>query len=386
MLKSFERAIAVFVSGVGKERINQIRSDGYNYFEDLKSEYRYLLEWNGKNAGGRTYRLCSMKSDLESDTQNVVKIIVTIEGAHALCSGTDTENPDNWIGVEDRIDEIKAWDFPPLFITLAHHFYNGICTHAKSLFGAPGKLLDQDRGCRDYDFKPNDGLNAISQLGIRVIDKLLETGEGKRRIHLDVKHMSKEARSELYRYLKERYPEEYIQKKIPIIFSHGAVSLAKTGFYRHQINLEPELDLSEVYATDGMVGIELDQRILGYRNYHTKTWIDALKGARENQRIEAKYIWNQIQAIAEYAYSVDQSWDPWRCICIGSDLDGIINPLDRYRNIRRYPILQEHLTHHLDAYWKHSASVIPRNHHGTPGEVIGRIMKGNLHEFILRVI
>lgn len=163
-----ETIIAQFASLIGKRRIEYIKGrleSKYNYFEDLENEYKFLMALNeiSPQGGAMKYRIVSSKNELYHEPSLLV--IPTIEGAHVFCNGTNVKNIASWDGLEQRVSKIKSWTSPPLFITLAHHFYNGICTHAQSLMGVIGKLLDQTEGMRDYNYQHYDSISPISDIG-----------------------------------------------------------------------------------------------------------------------------------------------------------------------------------------------------------------------------
>lgn len=384
LLNLFEKLIATLVSGIGSKRVEEIRADNFNYFDDLVSEYTYLTELDGRppTGGQQAYQLCRSGNALLQAPSNTVQLIVSIEGAHALCNGSDTLNPENWQGVEDRIKAIKDWLHPPFFITLAHHFYNGLCTQAKSLFDISGKLLNQDLGTRDYDLPVEDAITSpIQEIGLKVIEHLLSTTNG-RRILIDVKHMSLDARKQYYQLLNTTYSSE----NIPVICSHGALALSESGFYYHQVNMELATDIQMIYATGGLIGIEMDQRILGYNKNRFWKWAgNIFKGAEKQAFEEAGYFWNQVINIAEYAFQNGFANDPWKCICLGSDYDGIINPLNRYRDASTLNNLFQQLEQHLNLYWSEANTVIPKNHNGiTAAQVIEKIRYTNMKDFIIQ--
>jgi hypothetical protein len=106
---------------------------------------------------------------------------VSIEGAHSLGCGID--NNADFDSLNNSITTIKSWEYPPFFITFAHHFYNELCGQAESLTSLLKKLADQ-----------SDGLNTgFTPLGEQVLRSLLDTSNGKR-ILIDVKHMSQKYR------------------------------------------------------------------------------------------------------------------------------------------------------------------------------------------------
>jgi hypothetical protein len=375
-----ERLIGQYASLFGYDRIDYLMDKGpipYNYFDDLNKEYQYLKLLDNQKAfgGSHIYNLISNATQL--NTVSNLLVIPTIEGAHVFCNGTDVKNPENWKNLDQRVKEVKAWDHPPIFITLAHHFYNGLCTHAESLTGMIGKLLDQSYGMR-IEGKPfSDHEKAISPFGYQLIDLLLKKDNG-RRILIDVKHMSIEARKAYYKHLDDKYKND----NIPIICSHGAVD----RFYNYDINMNCEMDIKRIYQSNGLIGLEMDQRILGYNHNRFIKWIKApFRRKSKNEFIQAGYFWQNLIEIAEYAYQNGFKDDPWKCICSGSDFDGIINPLNDYRSTEKLPDLYRYLIEYLNIYWQNNNSIIQKNHNGWNSEnVIYRIMYKNAYEFIER--
>ncbi|MBS3915117.1 MAG: membrane dipeptidase [Bacteroidetes bacterium] len=376
-----ETYLGQFASMLSKAKIRHIRSDKYNYYEDLIHEFEFLESLNERAANGCSfsYKIVENPEDLYLNKDFNIYVIPSIEGGHALCNGNNVLLSENWFGVEARIQHIKNLISRPIFITLAHHFFNGLCTHARSLTGVASRFLDQSYGMRDYRIQSSDAIVPITTTGKRVIRELLSNSNGKR-ILIDVKHMSKEARMEYYQMILLEYPDT----TIPVICSHGAL----TDFYPHQINMEKQLDILKIYETNGLFGIELDQRILGLKQHR---FIEKyLRMARrkfasfeKRCATDAYLVWRQIITTAEFAYSNGFRDDPWKCICLGSDYDGIIDPPDQFRTAERLPLLYEFLIRHLDQYWKSGHCMVPKNHNGWKKEdVIYRIMHKNALDFI----
>lgn len=374
-----EIIIAQFASLLGKKRIEYIKGNGlekYNYFEDLQKEYMFLMQLSGSNALGSSKKYHIIGSANQLNTISNLLVIPNIEGAHVFCNGTDVRNIKNWDGVENRIALVKNWEAPPLYVTMAHHFFNGLCTHAKSLFSKAGDLLNQSYGMRDYDYAPNDNEPPISEIGYKVIKLLLSKDNG-RRILIDVKHMSLEARKLYYDFLQKNFPNN----DVPVLSSHGAV----TEYYHHQINMEP-LDILQIYKTKGLFGIEIDQRVLGYDevNGFWQKVKNIFRKRKTKEYLQVEFVWKNIKYIAEQAYQNGYTDNPWACICIGSDFDGIINPLNNFRDAQALPNLYSLLIEFLKEYWNDKNSIIPKN---TPNgnnaeDIIYQIMYKNALEFI----
>ncbi|HEX9980203.1 MAG TPA: membrane dipeptidase [Flavobacterium sp.] len=369
ILKPFEVVLAELASMFGKKRIAQVRDAGFSYFDDLNAEYEFLYCLNSKEVNSRSYRIIRTTGDI-SGAANLY-VIPTIEGCHAFADGNDPREASAWANIENNVATVKAWAAPPLFVTFAHHFYNGLCTHAKSLYENSGKLLDQHYGMREAGKVYNDGLAPLSATGLKLIGLLLSTING-RRILIDVKHMSKEARTEYYNILNLQYPD------VPVIWSHGAVAED-----REEINMDLDTDVMMIYKTNGIIGIEMDQRILGYNRNRFWKSIKRIFRPRGKAYEDAGYFWNQIITIAEHAYKNGYQADPWKCIALGSDYDGIINPLNSYPDALSLNVLYNHLIAHLDEYWEASAPTIPKEYQGfDSADVIYRIMYKNALDFI----
>src|SRR5882724_2329186 len=151
ILSSISRYTVDLIALFGRKRVDYIKSPGFNYFKDLNDEYNYLLLLDKKiPANGRSqYNLVGSGAALtQALPTESLNIIVSIEGAHVFCNGHDVKNPDNWSTIDANIGQVKAWKYPPFFITLNHHFNNGLASHAQSLFvKVLGKdLFDQVEG------------------------------------------------------------------------------------------------------------------------------------------------------------------------------------------------------------------------------------------------
>lgn len=371
-LRPFEAFIAQFASMLGKKRIENIRRDNFDYFKDLCEEYEFLCCLNKQERNSRTYTVLADADGLK--TISNLLVIPTIEGCHAFCNGNDPTKASAWSTMEANVAEVRNWEHPPFFVTFAHHFYNGLCTHAKSLYDTAGKILDQSYGMRDGKGNYTDNLPPISDIGRELIATLLKRDTDGRRILIDVKHMSLEARQEYYTILDD-YPD------VPVIWSHGAVDMDNNA----EINLRLDIDVAVIYKTNGIIGIEIDQRILGYNKNRLIKWLKGKIRPGRRAYNDAAYFFIQIIAIAEYAYKNPPANypenDPWRCIALGSDYDGIINPLNAYPDATSLTVLYQYLIVHLNEYWENKSAVIPKAGLDA-ADVIYRIMYKNAYCFI----
>ena len=85
---------------------------------------------------------------------------------------------------------MKQWEFVPFYISLNHHFWNGLAGHAKSLMKLIGTIVSQEEGI-------NEGLKGM---GEEVIKLLLKKTNGPR-ILIDIKHMSPKCRKDFYAFI-----------------------------------------------------------------------------------------------------------------------------------------------------------------------------------------
>ncbi len=239
----FSNFLVDLISLLGRYRIENIKKPDFNYVKDLQQEYEFLKSLNNTIPanGTRKYKLISNGGELSAAIPSESLLIITsIEGAHVLCDGNDVERTENWANLSANVERVKRWGYPPFFITLNHHFYNGLSSHAMSLYDPVAKLIDQ-RYKMDQPVAPNS--KYITALGYQMIDLLYTTTNG-RRILIDIKHMAKETR--------------------------------KTDY----------------------------------------VWVE--------------YFWKNILFIAEQCYFYNNTKNPWRMICLGSGLDGVINPLNKF--------------------------------------------------------
>lgn len=272
--------------------------------------------------------------------------VVTIEGMHAL--GTDTHLPE----VMRRIEAIKQWSPPVIFISFAHHVDNGLCGHAYS-FPAEATLFADQRANMQAPF---------NELGLAAARYLLSldqfnrknTGALSRRISIDVKHMSAAARRQYYDQIVRPCMLQQPPDVIPVIASHvgysGVNSLADqeanyrrtgepddfqvvSGLNAWNINVCDE-DVQIILQTEGLLGLYLDQRILGQKRKEHRNGIDLL--------------WHNLSAMVQGvrnnpALSNSERLRFWNCICLGTDFEGYIDPADNYPAALSFDALKQEL-------------------------------------------
>jgi microsomal dipeptidase-like Zn-dependent dipeptidase len=353
-------------AGISQKRVDYIRSHS-SYFKDLNDEYQYYLQQNNFaqkiNNITFTYRLVNSYDEIENnindstDTRKIISIVPTIEGCHAFETGLDLKkNMANETTVLNNIDIVKQqWKHTPFFVTLAHHFYNEICGHARSInIGAIKKNQDRE-------------INTdITDLGFKVIDKLLNKNNGKR-ILIDVKHMSTASRKTYYKELETTY----VGEKIPIIVSHGAVngkrsivewdkkdSSRSKHFSDIDINFY-DSEIQRIAKSKGIFGIQLDERRIGSKKAIRNSRI-YFPNRKRRLKKKALLVWRQIEHCAELINAIGLNC--WETVAIGSDFDGIINPIKGLWTSENINALRKPLIHHAEEYMKKNAqNLLPQN-------------------------
>lgn len=273
---------------------------------------------------------------------------------------------------------------------------------------------NDDIGWKDPNFcfcqtEPNTSLNT-GNIGWRVIDELLDRSDGNAPIFVDVKHMDINARLQYYSYLNLR------KDKVPIIASHVAVSGKDTAtakytslcpvydvyeelesttawyesqfeaplengkpvrkpclerdkvdvnainwFYPWGINLARE-EISIIYNSDGIIGIALEERVLGTNrpNYRTDTFARrlneflnaeglAVQKDRETFLSLLPFFKNLFYIVQHSGRNDATAWDH---VALGSDLDGIAKPVAFCKTAAEYPAMHALIVRFLPLYVK----------------------------------
>lgn len=385
-----------FVSQLGQERIDSIQNQN-DYFGDLNREYKFLQEGQNRpvklSEGNFSYTLTTNWDDIElglranntDETLQRLLVVLSIEGAHVLNTGLD---PARMAPATERHDEvianaqaIKDWAYRPFFITFAHHFNNELCGHARSLAGIVGKLADQSENM-------NEG---FSPLGREVILKLLDNTAGKR-ILIDIKHMSRKSRLEYFQLLDD----QFMNDPVPIIVSHGCVTgrpnpeatqptFPDKGdkFNTDDINFFDD-EIIRVARSGGVFGIQMDERRIG-----SQSALHAAKGSINRRTILfnwARLVWYQVQHMAEILDAAGLF--AWNIQALGTDYDGLIDPINGYWTAKELDDLDDYLLKHAFNYLNSDSQEnrlqLSANRQIQAEEVVRRVMQDNALEFFRR--
>ena len=370
-----------FITGVGKKRIDYVQSE-HVYFDDLTNEYQFLLALNNKEYtidGDRyKYIVARNKSDIinylddQSPASNsvfTIVILISIEGAHSFGTGSNYKsNTANDAVILKNIGVVKNWEHRPIFMGLAHHFYNHICGHAKSLRGIMERTCNQ-----------SEGLNTgFTDLGLKVVKELLDNKNGKR-ILIDIKHMGAVAKKEYFSLLNTQYKAE----NIPVVISHGGCIGNPTDrhlFFNEDINFTDE-EILVVAKSRGIFGIQLDERRIASHEELQKT-----RGEISRKKILynwSKLVWRQIEHIAELLDANDLF--AWELQSIGSDFDGLIDPINGYWTAEEIKFLDDYLLKHAYNYMNENGKNLKLEANKINcEEIVNRVMGENGINFMLR--
>lgn len=379
----FNDLLLNFTTSVGRERIDFVQSVT-DYFPDLENEYAFLKQMDGKQVtlvdrASYNYSLARNSSDvmniLDADTiddqkSNSIAVLITIEGAHSFGTGIHPKqksaDPNKVLG---NLEKVKNWEHRPIFVTLAHHFYNELCGHAESLTGLVKSAVDQS-------YKMNTG---FTPLGLDVVDKLLDNSGGKR-ILIDIKHMSRTSRLEYFNLLDTKYAGQ----DIPVIVSHGAVignEQDKHLFMNSDINLYDD-EIVRVARTNGLFGLQLDERRIAAPGDFELKKTHSLE--RRKVLFHSSFlVWRQIQHIAELLDSL--GYFAWGIQSIGSDYDGMIDPINGFWTAENLPTLEDYLLMQAHTYMKMNSGKLTNSlNRIDPEEIVNRVMGDNAFNFVMK--
>jgi microsomal dipeptidase-like Zn-dependent dipeptidase len=199
--------------------------------------------------------------------------------------------------------------------------------------------------------------------------------------------MSVQSRNEYYRFLETEHRGEII----PLIVSHGAV----TGLRSHSEKVEDDLfnfgkfqtndinfyddEIIKIADSGGLFGIQFDERRLGSEAELKKTGPNL--GRRKMLFHKSKLVWNQIEHIAEVLNRNNRF--AWGIQCIGTDYDGMVNPLNGFWTAEDMPIFDSYLEKHAYNFIASSASDNLKDYNKTTAsEIVERFMRTNAYHFL----
>jgi hypothetical protein len=367
---------ANLVTSIGFKRVRHLQKHT-DYFLDLVNEYNFFknsctnLEIEGQI---KRWRLAGSWLEVEKilNDDHCMAVVPTIEGGHVFNTGLASYGrPTQEWEMLQNIETVKNWEYPPLFITLAHNFNNDLCGHARNL-DRLGPLVNQLENI-------NTG---FTSLGMKVARALLD--DTKKPVFIDIKHMSLKSRLQYYDLVENEYRD-----KVPVLVSHGAVTGVdlsyeqNTGiptgmFSSEDINFFDE-ELVIIAKTGGVFSLQLDSRRFAHPKLSRKSLRQVFHpNAYKHSAIA---IWLQLQHIAEILDS--NQLFAWGTVCIGSDFDGTINPLNGIWTAEQLPLLAEELLLLAANYLRGENGLIhSENRTISPEEIVERFIFKNVKDFL----
>ena len=369
------------------------RNEEINYFDELVREYYFLNSSQARSdSHAKQFFLVNSYEELKPILSNPIgekiALILNVEGGHSLSRFDNFEELRNIpfrkvnrksrgeykkhkarilkniailkgkesidIQVDEQV-EIVHFKHTPFYITFAHHFWNLLCGHADS-FGIGADLaLNQSRG-------KNRRFTALGRL---VLKELLYRSPNERRILIDIKHLSIPARKEFYKIWKYEYEEK--GDGFPIIFSHTAVNgrelyraaatsfddLEDSVFNTSSINMYDH-DIKMVHKSGGLIGIMLSksrlpgQKALENIKHHLK---QIKKHPEKKEELEEENRLEYMKSLTANVFHiirVVEQKSAWDIVSIGSDFDGMINPLESYKKAEDFGKLSSDLQEYIE--------------------------------------
>lgn len=382
--------------------IIKIRKKNRDYFDELRREYIYYYceERKQRDANFPTiFKLTSSFDDIDpkfrDSDHDIMYVFFSIEGSHVFHKG-GLKSRLKYDKITDKIKAVKNWTHQPLYISMAHHMYNDLCGHAKSLTPPLERMVDQETGM-DTGF---------TETGKIVLRELLKKDNGSR-IYIDIKHMSVKSRYQYYYILETEYGEG-----IPVFASHGAVSgrdslekwvednfdkwvrqecpkgdiknlsngirkknkknsnIENSDKYQNENHLQFnngdinffDDEILRIERTGGFLGIQIDER----RLCSPEEKKDNKKKRKRGEQLyhQAGLVWKQIRYIAEV---LDNKGRPgWFTAAIGSDYDGLVDPPNGYWSSDDFGILEENLIHHAFKYFMYYSGALTQKQNIDP--------------------
>ena len=391
----FFSLLEMFV-GISKETAERFWDEQKNkaketvdYYEDYQKELQIFIQESNKQIaqGQKRLKLVQFYNEYEKFKQEKKTIcgFITVEGLHSFASYNLKElfrkKSISVLGknsriklinsIEKNLEDARAGNHCPFFITLAHHFNNLIFGHAKS-FTFPMNLF----------FRQKNGMNeGITGFGEKVLKYLLDKNQG-RRILPDIKHLSVKSRIQLYDYI-DQCNREFIGTqdifKIPIICSHAAVngrkSLKETFWTkmknrinrksyisRWDVNLCDE-DILEIRDSNGLIGILMHEGRMPGKIFEKRLKkVLKSKELSEDERTRIQELL-YIQLFLTNVYHIvnvcfndanlNDNGKAWDLVSMGSDNDGIVNPFDTYEDSSYLTKFRNDIQDYLINYEKH---------------------------------
>ena len=342
---------------VKKRFLLEIQRGEWGYNQLMMGDWGHLMLSKDVSSG---FKLLETIDEFDEQS-NQIQVILAAEGGHNFYDSDQL--PGHLQGVLENLRFHKLPGGPRLlYVTLTHLEQSAFCTHAYGM-----KLI------KNPVFNPTGW--GLRPLGRSFIEEALSTQNGKR-ILIDIKHMSWQSRKEFYALRNLDFSDAPIVathmgvtgvsvmdkpvKKVKTRISdrcvqvsyHRVVGAIDTYFNPWSINLYDE-DIEEIMLSGGLIGLSLDQRILGYgnvskENFSLEEFVESEFQHQKKPRYHSYVDYSELPEKAFRDYKLRyfcNNWlhvvkvgqqvigdDAWDHICIGSDFDGLIDPVDDFKS------------------------------------------------------
>jgi len=388
------------ISTYPARRIREILKYDREYFDELCEEYKMLSgdavipkkiakKKKVSIPEGTRINIVGDYTEIEKNLKsvNIISVILSAEGAQVLGSGqkntldglpdselNDLNNPRTkalFEKLKTNISKLKKWGpsgeegtHTPFFIDFNHHFWNQLSGHAMSQADGGHVMFDQRRGLN----------TPFNELGKKIVRELLVSANG-RRILLGSKHMSIDTRKWYYERIAAHNKGKSDEKKLPVIASHVATNGIGTMDASRNTNDPNEMDkrydesdslfniwdinltreeILEVQRSNGIIGLILDQRVLGGKMVND--FLNKMPCKVKNNKELFRWLWAKpvLDNLLYVARIVKEGGDLkggktiWDNICLGVDFDGRINPIDSYCTAEDLPVLKDVLIKRME--------------------------------------
>jgi microsomal dipeptidase-like Zn-dependent dipeptidase len=349
-----------------KRFLQEIERGEWGYNQLMMGDWKHLM-LSRNLSSEKSFRHLSSMVDYDPDSKQI-QVILAAEGGHNFYDSDQLPGLHSGV-IENLLFHKKPENPRLLYVTLTHLQQSVFCTHAYGM-----KLI------KNPTFYPvGSGLNSLGKAFIRAA---LSQQNGKP-IWIDVKHMSLRSRLEFYKLRAVEFPDapivathmgitgvSYLKKPVKKVqtnlqthgvevFYYRSVGAMDTYFNPWSINLYDE-DIQEIMRSGGLIGLSLDQRILGggnvskeifsmeefdpvefqpikKPNYH-RLAVDHHNTAQKFRDWQIRYFCNNWLHAVKIGLEVIGD-DAWNHLCIGSDFDGLIDPIDDFKSAAAYKLI-----------------------------------------------
>lgn len=444
-------SLLLFPKLLSGERLDEMVSQECAYQKTFEQELENLIKppTQVQNPQNKKIKFLSLTEEFNLDTPDTLYVIFNIEGGHTFYDQKNRVK--DMSAVLANFDKFLAKKYRVLYFTPTHLTPNEFITHA---YG--NKILTK-------------GPLLPKGIGITPFGKQFLEHAYAKNVLVDIKHMSLVSRRLFYKFRKEHFPN------MPIIASHVGFTgnywkffkddvwfpvkksygykmrwlvqkgvIEGTAFYPLSINLYNE-DLKEILASNGLIGISLDIRILGgkekagteVKDFYSHEEFELLTGTNPEAEIEKLYqalntgtinngnvllntvnpepqetedikgARTELAEMATETTAAERSLNynnhlrlvlnhilhiykltrdeglkaPWDNLCIGSDFDGLVEAVHCCTNATAFGDFAKSLTQALQSEIDNGFEYKPNL---SAEEIIDKIMFRNAHDFIAR--